>query len=441
MPQIENQDFWSFLYSLHHPTYSMGGKEFQWSLDNMYRIDEYMGFPSRKLRYIHVAGTNGKGSTVSLLAAILMKAGYKVGYYRSPQMFDIRERFYINDQMISESDILHYYHKICQYLSLYGASPKDTKGLIISYSEFFISLAFDYFYRKKVDIVVLETGIGGLQDPTNIIKNPELCIITSIGSDHTRLFGNSLLEITHQKCGIIKPHAPVVVGHIIEQDVIDYICQEASKKQAPVILSDEMYSLLPIDERVSCTNDKNREANYQHFNIQTVCCALHELRKKMVISLSSQEMQDAVNHFTQTTGLYGRWQICNTNPIMIADVADNPQAVQLNFAQLEKIYDAKKHRRLVLIFGITSKEKLSIRDFLPRNAIYIITESKGFLTPQQIADVLGVDGYVSTDVNDAMKYYFSIAKSDDLVYIGGSIHIVHDALIYLRSRNSNNVHG
>ena len=279
---------------------------------------------------------------------------------------------------------------------------------------------------------MLETGIGGMQDPTNIIETPEMCIITSIGYDHTRLLGNTLLEIAHQKCGIIKSHIPIVVGHIDESEVMDLIKCEACDKQSPLIFADVAYNQLPKEEQIPYGESSNERANYQLYNVQTISCALHVLRKKWEINLSLQDIHDAIDHFTQTTGLYGRWQICNENPTIIADVADNPQALQLNFAQLEQIHKTKKYQRLVLILGVTGKEKLSIRDFLPRNALYIITESKGFLTPQQIADGLGIDGYIATDVNDAMNYYFSITRADDLVYVGGSVHIVHDALSFMQ---------
>jgi dihydrofolate synthase/folylpolyglutamate synthase len=246
-----------------------------------------------------------------------------------------------------------------------------------------------------------------------------------------RLLGNSLLEIAHQKCGIIKPHVPIVVGHINEQEVIDVINCEAYEKKAPIILSDETYNQLPLNERIPYRNFHNWNIEPLYYNLQTVSCALHVLRKKWAINLSPQELRDVVEYFAQTTGFYGRWQICSESPTVIADVADNPQALQLNFEQLQKIYKTERYQRLVLILGITGKEKLSVQDFIPRNALYIITESKGFLTPLQIAEGLGVQGYISTDVNDAMNYYYSIARADDLVYIGGSIHIVHDALLFL----------
>lgn len=423
----EYQKFKLFLQTLKHPTYTKNGKDFQWPLDNMYRIDAYMGFPSKKLKYIHVAGTNGKGSTVSYLAAILMKTGLKVGYYRSPQMFDIRERFYINNQMINKEEIIEYYHKICQYLEYCRLNKLDTKEILISYSEFFISMAFYYFAKNKVDIVLLETGIGGLNDPTNIIEKPELCIITSIGYDHISLLGETLPEITRHKCGIIKQHVPIVVGHIDNIEVEQIIRNEAINKQSPLFFADEMYFKLKKDEQI-IYNETDFIGDYQIYNLQTVSCALNILKKTLNINITTLDLSMAIENAMQTTGLYGRWQIVKNHPKIIVDVADNPMGLKLNFLQLEKIFQSQEYNRLVLIITITSEKKLTIKDYLPKNAIYIITESRGHLTPQQIANKLGIKGYVANSVKDAIKYYISISNYKDLVYIGGSNYVVEEAL-------------
>ena len=421
-------NFKCFLSTLRHPTYTKDGKDFQWSLDNMYRLDEYMGFPSKKLRYIHVAGTNGKGSTVSYLAAIFMRAGYKVGYYRSPQMFDISERFYINDKMITQDEILEFYHKVCQYLEYYGASERDTKGLLVSYSELFISLAFYYFASNEVDIVVLETGIGGLNDPTNIIEKPELCIITSIGYDHINLLGNTLTEIAYQKSGIIKENVPVLLGHIDDIEVQKIIRKESVNKQSKLFLVDEFYNKLNNEEQILCEETGDVIGDYQKYNLQTVSCALKILKKTWKISLSFQDMLLTIQNAMQVTGLYGRWQIVNESPKIIMDVADNPMGLRVNFLQLERILSLYHYEKLVLIITITSEKKLSIKNYLPKHATYIITESRGYLTPKQIAEGLGVEGYLATSVQDAINYYKKISSDKDLVYVGGSHYVVEEAL-------------
>lgn len=436
MLENEYNEFMQFLFSLKHPTYSVGEKDYQWSLDNMYRIDAYMGFPSKKLKYIHVAGTNGKGSTVSYLASLLIIAGYKVGYYRSPQLFDIRERFFINRDMISKEEVLEYFNKIRTYIESNGASVTNPNGYIISYSEFFISLAFYYFAKHNVDIAILETGIGGINDPTNIIECPELSIITSIGYDHTRLLGRTLVDIAREKCGIIKHNSPVIVGHVEEEDVCLLIEQEAIQKHARCMFSDVIFPQLSSDEQISINGRTIDVCDYQQYNLQTVSCALKELRCKWKINLTSQEIHYAIEKVSEITKLKGRWQICTKNPMIIADVADNPQAMKLNFIQLERLYQTGKYKRLIMILGITSKDKLGIKAYLPHNALYIITESHGFLSPVRIAEGLGVHGYISKNVIEAMNYYYSILDKDDLVYIGGSSHIVHDALLFLKRQHS-----
>ncbi len=432
MSPISNYaEFEQWLLTLAPPTCKTEGQEYQWPLDNMYRIDAYMGFPSKQLHVIHIAGTNGKGSTVSYLAALMMKAGYTVGYYRSPQMFDIRERVYVNNQMINKTDVLEYVAKISSYLESNGKSLYAPEGFLISYSEFIVSLAFWYFAQKQVDIAIIETGIGGLNDPTNIIEKPELSIITSIGYDHVRLLGDTLKEIAIQKAGIIKAHVPVIVGHVEDDEVRETISEIASGKQSEVFFADDAYPFLPTEDKLLLEESSDMTGQYQEYNLQTVSSALHEIRKHRKIPLSLQEQQDAVRQTAQLTGLYGRWQVICKNPTIIADAASNIMGMALNFKQLSALMASKRFGRLVMIFGITSKDYADIKQYLPQNAFYIITESHCFLTPREIAEILSVQGYVSTDVRDAIRYYKSISLQDDLVYIGGSTLIVRDALSIL----------
>lgn len=423
------QQLLDFLHTLAPPTYKENGREYQWSLENMHRIDSFLGNPSKKIRCIHVAGTNGKGSTVSYLAALLIKAGYKIGYYRSPQMFDIRERFYINDNMIRPDEMVSFFEQIQAYLKAYNASMLDTKGFLCSFSEFFVSLAFYFFAKNNVDFAIIETGIGGLNDPTNIIESPLLSIITSISYDHTGVLGNTLKQIAVQKCGIIKSQCPVLVGHINEQEVITTIHSYAQDLQSPCYFVDDWYNSLGNEERIEYDANADMAGEYQKFNLQTVSCALHILKELIDINLPFKEMQDAIKSTAHYTGLYGRWEIISTFPTIIADVASNIMGMHLNFEQLEHIYQTGQYSRLVLIFGIMGNDYVGIKKFLPRNAYYIIAESRGYLSSREIAEALNINGYIATNVSDAIQHYKTIQQEKDLVYIGGSPLIVKEALI------------
>lgn len=415
-------DLLSYLSSLKHPTYVVNDKHYQWPLDSMRRLDQYLGSPSQKLKVIHIAGTNGKGSCCNFIATALIANGFKVGTYTSPQLFDIRERIRINGELISEEDII----SLAQQILITTNANASIK--ISSYSEVFVEMAFLYFYAKNVDIAIVETGIGGKLDPTNIIETPLISVITSIGLAHTELFGESVYRITAEKCGIIKKHSPVVVGYV-NDDIKQQIKQFAEKVSSSVYFSDELYPTI-TDTQIESNFDFDLSGYYQLRNIKTTLCTLWLLNKTYPNIFHQFNHIKTIQTLKETSKIMnfrGRWEVISNKPKIIVDVCDNAQGIELNMKQLEMMYDTQ-YKRLVIILGLTSSRKLSIKKYLPTNAFYIYTEAKSYIKSRELAKEIGLPGIITDSVKDAIKYYKCNSKSDDLVYIGGSIHVVSEAL-------------
>lgn len=428
----EYEQFCAYLTSLQHPTFEYNGKHYQWSLDEMREFDSFLGYPSQKLKVIHVAGTNGKGSCSSFIASILISMGLKVGTYNSPQLFDIRERIKINGEMISQNDVCEFYKKLKKYTERRLFTDSKQKN-ITSYSEVFVAMAFDYFMSHNVDVAVLETGIGGRLDPTNIIKQPLVCVITSIGKDHTELFGNDIKNIVLEKCGIMKKGSPMVVGHVSD-DVKSIICQEAVSKHCEVFFSDDFYQNIPDDIKIEHDNTFDLKGNYQVWNVKTALCVFYLLIKNhptLFTLFRLSIISYALRNTAQITKLRGRWEVVHESPTMIVDICSNPFGLQINIEQLINMLTSGKYKRLVLILGLTSLKKISIKNYLPVNAWYIYTESKSFISAKDLAKEIGIQGDITTSVTEAISLYLRDSKPDDLVYIGGSIHVVAEALAIL----------
>nr|MBP7472947.1 hypothetical protein [Prevotella sp.] len=430
---IEYEQFLVYLSSLQHPTFECNGKHYQWTLDGMRDFDSFLGCPSQKLKVIHVAGTNGKGSCSSFIASILISMNLKVGTYNSPQLFDIRERIKINGKMISRNDICEFYLKIKEYTKQ-GLSTNSKQKRITSYSEVFVAMAFDYFLLNNVDVAVIETGIGGRLDPTNIIKHPLACVITSIGKDHTELLGNDIRNIVLEKCGIMKMDTPMVIGHISD-DIKPVICQEATSKHCEVFFTDDFYPYIPDDIKFEHNNSFDLKGNYQVWNVKTALCVFHLLTKiypTLFPLFQPDIISFALHNTAQITKLRGRWEIAHKFPTIIVDVCSNPFGLKINIEQLTNMLATSKYKRLVFILGLTSIKKISIKDYLPVNAWYIYTESKSFISAQELAREIDIKGDITGSVRQAISLYLENSESDDLVYIGGSIHVVAEALEILK---------
>ena len=417
------------------PVYQHIGKAaYKANLETTQKFDEYFGNPHRLFKSIHVAGTNGKGSTSHMLASVLQSANYKVGLYTSPHLYDFRERIRINGQMIAEQEVVNF--------------VSNHKGIIEklkpSFFEMTTALAFDYFARQQVDIAVIEVGMGGRLDSTNIIT-PLLSIITNIGLDHTEFLGNSISQIAVEKAGIIKDNIPVIIGEWDKESAVVF-AEKAHEKNAPIIFADkilhinniclkdnkQIFSIEAVKSSESSFGTINVEidllGSYQKKNILTVMAAIEELKHQ--INISNTALKNGLGNILQQTGLQGRWQILNNNPTIICDTGHNAHGLKYVMEQL-KIQEFEK---LYIVLGVVSdKDVDSILPVLPHNAYYFFT--KADLPRAMDADKLaekckhaGLHGEVVTGVKNALKAARSKATPDDTIFIGGSTFVVAEII-------------
>jgi len=369
---------------------------------------DYLGHPEEKIKTIHIAGTNGKGSTAHMLASVLQTAGNRVGLYTSPHLIDFRERIRVNGQMISESDVLNFlqtHYPVFQSMDL-------------SFFEMTMGLAFDYFARQSLDVVIVETGMGGRLDSTNVIT-PVLSIITNIGLDHMQFLGNTRAAIAREKAGIIKAEVPVVIGQYT-QETLTVFKEVTAEKNAPLILAQhQVYPDLESDLK----------ADYQKFNRHTVLAALNQL-SNMGFSVAQHHIEHGIKNVQNNTGLMGRWQIMSHEPLLIYDTAHNTQGLGVNMKQLSSL----KAKQLHLVLGFMSDKVLQdILEVLPKVGIYYycapdnlrampVTELK------QKAFGAGLKGKAYPSVKEALNQAIKQAESKDVIYVGGSTFVVAEVL-------------
>lgn len=356
-----------------------------------------LGSPANKLKIIHIAGTNGKGSVSSFIAAALAAAGYKVGLYTSPHLVDFRERIKIIQnagyKMISKEDVFNFIAK------------NNLDGL--SFFEITTGLAFEYFADQKVDYAVIETGLGGRLDSTNIVT-PILSVITSIGLDHCALLGSTLSEIAREKAGIIKPNVPVVIGEECEETA-EVFWEVAKERKAPISFTNEaIYDLGGFD----------LIGPYQNRNLCTVLEALKILGIKPDMG--------ALAKAAKITGFRGRWEILKeVNPQIICDIGHNPAALKINFEKLKSTGCP-----LYIVYGVMSdKDYKSIRELMPEDAHYyaVVPKNERALPVEKLATILeGLDFVTASSVSEGVKMAINDASKvrDSIVYIGGSNFVV-----------------
>lgn len=406
-------EFIGFLHSLHHPTFESGKRLFQWPLANMIRFCNYLGNPQNNLRIIHVAGTNGKGSCVTLIATYLKSLGYTVGTYTSPELFEIRERIRLNGEVIPKEFVVDFYNLLLQYTAIGHDSCFDT------YSQVLVSLAFFYFNKMNVDYAVIETGIGGALDPTNI-STPIISIITSVGLDHTDLFGDNLFDIAKAKSGIIKNRTPVVVG-LMKPSLIDYFKKVAEHIEAPFYSAKSMtpHSVL-LRSLASC--------GYQEDNIKTCYSALKVLSDYgLTKQYNHEQFLKAIDTFKTVFDLHCRWDYVSRSPDIILDICDNELGAKRVISSAKALMNKGFYKRLVIIMGLTGPSKISMLDIFPRDAKYYYTQSHGFIDASDVKRIFGVPGDCYLTPTDAIKDYLRTKDRHDLVLILGSIHIVSEA--------------
>ncbi|MBP1839356.1 bifunctional folylpolyglutamate synthase/dihydrofolate synthase [Formosa algae] len=391
------------------PMYQRQGQSaFKKDLSNTLVLSEHLNHPEHQFKSIHVAGTNGKGSTSHMLASILQEAGYKVGLYTSPHLKDFRERIRINGVEVSEDFVVEF---ISENKTFFEAHE-------LSFFEMTVGMAFDYFKTEQVDIAVIEVGLGGRLDSTNIIT-PELSVITNIGLDHTQFLGTTLAEIASEKGGIIKPNVPVVIGETQEeiQTVFETI---AADKKAKILFADQLITeLYPSDLKGS----------YQIKNIKTVLQSINEL-KGLGFSIRDKHIQNGLLHVMRNTGLKGRWQVLQDAPKVVCDTGHNKEGLLLVMKQLEQ----ETYNTLHIVFGVVSdKDVQSILPLLPKKALYYFCKPdvpRG-MPANQLYDLFKAEGYegdVYNSVNEAYKKALNSAAASDFIYIGGSTFVVAEII-------------
>jgi len=376
-------------------------------LKNTIVLLNYLDNPETKFKSIHIGGTNGKGSTSSLIASVLQEAGYKVGLYTSPHLKDFRERIRINGEMISEDEVTKF---ITQNRCFFEENN-------LSFFEMTVGLAFKYFADQQVDIALIEVGLGGRLDSTNVI-NPLLSVITNIGWDHMNMLGNTLSEIACEKAGIIKANTPVVIGEYTDETQSIFI-DKANLMTAPIWFASDL-----IHENLVSV----LQGDYQKMNKKTALTALNAL--KAYFSFQREHIIAGFLNVSQNTNFAGRWQILGQNPLIVADTAHNKDGLEIVMKQVSR----QTFNTLHFVFGVVNDKDLDkIIHLLPKSAQYYIAKPnvpRG-LDVDLLADVLFKNDFSFTSylsISDAFNQAKINAGSGDMIYIGGSTFVVAEVL-------------
>ncbi|GAA4293653.1 bifunctional folylpolyglutamate synthase/dihydrofolate synthase [Aestuariibaculum suncheonense] len=391
------------------PMYQRQGQSaFKKDLSNTIKLVEHLHHPERNFKSIHVAGTNGKGSTSHMLASILQEAGYKVGLYTSPHLKDFRERIKINGDVVSDNFVVDFIE--------YNKTFLEANQL--SFFEMTVGMAFDYFSKEQVDIAVVEVGMGGRLDSTNVIT-PEVSVITNIGLDHTQFLGNTLDAIAFEKGGIIKSNVPVVIGET-QIETSPVFQRLAEERGADIIFADQQSSKSYVSDLIG---------DYQTKNIITVQQAIKQLQMKG-FNISETHITEGFKHVVDNTGLLGRWQTLQTQPKVVCDTGHNRDGLTYVMKQLSKeTFDA-----LHIVFGVVNdKDISSIIDLLPQKATYYfckpdIPRGLDADTLKQVFAEHDLRGESYESVNEAYHSALKNANTNDFVFIGGSTFVVAEII-------------
>jgi dihydrofolate synthase / folylpolyglutamate synthase len=382
---------------------NQGATAYKKDLTNTLLLMEVLQHPENKFKSIHVAGTNGKGSTSSMLASILQEAGYKVGLYTSPHLKDFRERIRINGEMIAEDFVVKF---IAINKPFFEANQ-------LSFFEMTVGLAFDYFAKEQVDVAVIEVGMGGRLDSTNVIT-PLVSVITNIGLDHTQFLGDTLAQIASEKAGIIKSDVPVVIGEFVSETkpVFESI---AKKSNAPIYFAQELPEV---------TYESDLLGFYQRHNKKTVLQTVQLLASHFIISEAHIVL--GLKNVIKNTGLLGRWQTLRTHPKVICDTAHNSHGLKIVMEQLQE----ESFDQLLVVLGVVNDKDLgSILPLFPKNVKYFFCKPnvpRGLEASilQEKALSFGLFGEVFNSVSEAYTFALQEAGTNDLIYVGGSTFVV-----------------
>ena len=409
-----------------------GKAAYKANLDNTLALDKHFGHTHRKFKSIHIAGTNGKGSVSNMLASVLQEAGYKTGLYTSPHLKDFRERIKINGKEITEKYVVDFYSKNKHFFD--KIKP--------SFFEMTVAMAFQYFADEETDIAVIEVGMGGRLDSTNIIT-PELSVITNISKDHTQFLGDTVEKIATEKAGIIKKGIPTVIGES-QTDSKPVFLKKAKELSAPIYFADENfridYALFTTDEKQSFNVYYGNTliypelkidllGQYQKNNLITALQTI-ELMKQQNFSISKEHIYKGLKNIQKNTGLKGRWQIIGHNPRIVCDTGHNEAGIKQVVEQIRNT----PYRKLFMLIGVVNDKNIdTILSLLPKNAEYIFTKANipRALDANELAKKakqFGLQGSVVESVSKALETAKNKAEATDMIFVGGSTFVVAEVV-------------
>jgi dihydrofolate synthase/folylpolyglutamate synthase len=421
-----------FLYSQLPAYHRIGKAAYKNDLNNIIAIDNYIGNPHKNFRTIHIAGTNGKGSVSHMIASVLQEAGYRTGLYTSPHLKDFRERIKINGSMIPEFEVVTFVEKCKEIIQV--VEP--------SFFEITVAMAFDYFAREKVDVAIIEVGLGGRLDSTNIIS-PLLSVITNIGHDHMDLLGDTLEKVAIEKAGIIKQGVPVVVSETNSESK-DMFIKKAKETGSDIVFADQCfrclleenytstgarkYSIEEIGKNICNSGESTLGGDYQSKNIQAVFQVFRKL--EYIRNISDEIIKAGIQNVKVNTGLSGRWQILSNNPLTICDTGHNREGLEYVIGQIRRIRKKKLH---MIVGFVNDKDLSTVLPLFPKDAIYYFTRASipralDEVILKQSAESYGLKGDSFSNVSVAIDAARANASVDDLIFIGGSTFIVGDAI-------------
>ena len=392
----------------------VGASAYKPGLQTTEILDAHYGHPHKNFKTIHIAGTNGKGSVSHSLASILQEAGYKVGLYTSPHLIDFRERIRVNGIPVSEEYVIRFVEdfKLLNSKRIHPLSP--------SFFELTTALAFKYFAEEKIDIAVIEVGLGGRLDCTNIIT-PILSVITNISFDHTQFLGNTLAQIASEKAGIIKHQVPVVIGETTKE-TRPVFENKAKEMDAPIYFAED------IDKSECDQYEFELKGSYQKKNLRTILCAM-----KRLPFIHPEHIQKGLTNVCKNTGLMGRWQTLSTHPLIICDTGHNVGGWKYLAPQISSVPCDRLH----IVFGmVDDKDIRNVLSMLPKNAVYYFTQANNHraIPAQQVGELAkeyGLSGNTYPTVAQAYEEAKSSASENDFIFIGGSSYIVADLLCHI----------
>ena len=406
----------TYLYSSRPPFHTIGGAAYKPGLEKTLQLMAHVGNPHEQLRAIHVAGTNGKGSTCHLIAAALQAGGLKVGLFTSPHLVSLTERIRINGRPIPEEEVAAFI--TAQQAFLDEVQP--------SFFETMTMLAFEYFVRQKIDIAVIEVGLGGRLDSTNVLT-PILSVITNIGFDHTEYLGETLAQIAREKAGIIKPGVPCIIGETHPQTINVFLAKAHECGVEPVF-ADQCEYLRRT--RLRFAPECELKGNYQEHNLQTAFVALRALwNQESGVRIQFSDIREGFKHVCSMTGLRGRWEILSEHPLVICDTGHNSHGLQYVAHQLKELNVSN----IWIVFGmVNDKDTDIVMRLMPDEEryhyIFTTPNTQRARSAQEMLAMWGKEGLAIDDPKEAFHYALSQASKDDAIFVGGSNYLVGELL-------------